>query len=171
MDEENRQKLKAIERDDTYRLHFTFGLYVRNDLGLWTPNNPLMQQDDLNGLEPDGASIFIVKALWDYLHGIKLEPSANSTHLYPSLKTIDEAVQYLDDEIDESNRQAVKALTVYDLAHPPPTLLLYVQDKLGLERRNNTLMQLPELRAVHPYDVSTHLLRVLWDRLQNESKL
>ena len=49
--------------------HFGLGMRIRNDLGLWDPSLPLLQdcqasRDRAGPLHPDYASTLILRALW-----------------------------------------------------------------------------------------------------------
>ena len=67
LDEQSRQDLKVMDKRQLIRLHRSYGLGIRNTLGLWRPDNPLMAQPELRGMFPDNASIYLIERLWEYL--------------------------------------------------------------------------------------------------------
>lgn len=57
MKPEDRELFKAMKKEELIRLHFGYGMHVRNTYGLWHPNNPFVIKDDLNEGHPDGLSM------------------------------------------------------------------------------------------------------------------
>ena len=59
----------AMTDDDLGDCHFGLGMYIRNAFGLWERGSPLLQdcmKDDAY-IDPDDASMLIVRALWTRL--------------------------------------------------------------------------------------------------------
>jgi len=54
--------LKRMKKRELIKLHFDFGMYIRNNLGLWGNNKSLL---NATGKEhPDDASMVIIQKLW-----------------------------------------------------------------------------------------------------------
>jgi hypothetical protein len=75
-----KEEIAALTEDDLIGLHFSLGMTVRNDFGLWRENRPLLLDcqrikyrdagDSPEGLlliDPDDASMMIIRALWTRL--------------------------------------------------------------------------------------------------------
>lgn len=68
MDEVNQNELKNMKREDIISLHRTYGMSVRNSLGLWGSNAKLRSDPEIAGLFPDDASHYIIERMWDFLN-------------------------------------------------------------------------------------------------------
>ena len=68
LDEESRANLKAIPRNDLIQLHRSYGMGLRNGLGLWGQNKELLSDPELQGMHPDDISHYLIEKLWDFLH-------------------------------------------------------------------------------------------------------
>jgi hypothetical protein len=69
---ENREDLRNRTEEELVQLHMGFGLWIRNELQLWSPRSPLryaiaesVDQDDIH---PDRASSILIKTLWRKLN-------------------------------------------------------------------------------------------------------
>lgn len=61
------------------RFHFTGGMAMRNDLGLWRNDTPLTQWMGRHGIwHADDRSAAIFKAMWCRLHGIVFDVAAEA---------------------------------------------------------------------------------------------
>jgi hypothetical protein len=54
--------IAARSEDDLIDLHFVLGVKIREDFGLWRGNRALLQS--CGSLDPDDASMAIIRALW-----------------------------------------------------------------------------------------------------------
>ncbi len=65
LSDEERASIAALARDQLAGLHFGLGLWIRNNLGLWSGNRPLLESTG----EPNAndASMVIVEAVWERL--------------------------------------------------------------------------------------------------------
>jgi hypothetical protein len=84
MSAHEKEELKQISRERLGVYHFSLGLYIRNNFGLWHENNELikscamakrksgdcMYDDGLLFLDPDDCSGVIIEALWERLQKI-----------------------------------------------------------------------------------------------------
>ncbi len=65
----DKTKLVNTDEEDLLELHFSLGMYVRNDFGLWDENTELMEScRSLSGeanLHADDASFVIIRELWE----------------------------------------------------------------------------------------------------------
>jgi hypothetical protein len=68
LDEENRHALKNMKREELIKLHRTYGMGVRNSLGLWGQNTKLRADPEIAGMFPDDASMYIIERIWDRLN-------------------------------------------------------------------------------------------------------
>lgn len=59
---EDRDAFLDMTEDDLIGLHFGLGMWIRNNFGLWQGNEALMRE--LKGIEPDGASMTLIRAYW-----------------------------------------------------------------------------------------------------------
>lgn len=59
---EDRDAFLDMTEEDLIGLHFGLGMWIRNHFGLWQGNESLMR--DLKGIEPDGASMTLIRAYW-----------------------------------------------------------------------------------------------------------
>ena len=70
MSKKDRQYLLDLPRERLLELHFTWGMGIRNGLGLWGGNQALLD-DCAKGrgwIHPDDVSWVIMEAVWDELH-------------------------------------------------------------------------------------------------------
>jgi hypothetical protein len=58
-------KIAAMPENDLIRLHFGLGMWIRNNLGLWQANSPLLEAT--GETDPDDASGVIIRAFWQRL--------------------------------------------------------------------------------------------------------
>lgn len=68
LDDENRTALKNMKREDLIQLHRSYGMGVRNTLGLWGSNAKLRADPEIAGMFPDSAALHIIERLWDWLN-------------------------------------------------------------------------------------------------------
>lgn len=65
---EQRQALKGTPRDRLIEYHFGLGMAIRNDLGLWNGNEPLLASAcEGKNCHPDDASMLIIERAWEQL--------------------------------------------------------------------------------------------------------
>lgn len=55
-------KIAAMSQDDLVALHLGLGMWIRNNLGLWSENSALLES--AHSQNPDDASVVIIEALW-----------------------------------------------------------------------------------------------------------
>ena len=55
-------KIAAMSQDDLVALHLGLGMWIRNNLGLWSENSALLES--ARAQNPDDASVVIIEALW-----------------------------------------------------------------------------------------------------------
>lgn len=70
MSEEDKHCLKKTPKKDLIMFHFSLGLYIRNNFGLWKGNRELLQyisKSDFPFVHPDDASMIIIEELWKRL--------------------------------------------------------------------------------------------------------
>ena len=69
LSERDRRKLALIRRDNLGQFHLGWGMGIRNGLGLWGRNKPLIR--DISGgkpMHPDYMSGIIMQGVWDEVH-------------------------------------------------------------------------------------------------------
>lgn len=64
MSEENKEKIRNMTSRDLWSLHFSYGMYVRNRLGLWDGNKDLYDDLGMRVAIADSASEIIVREVW-----------------------------------------------------------------------------------------------------------
>lgn len=69
MNAEDRFYIANMKEDELISLHFTAGMQIRNNFGLWEKNDALLK--DTGEEHPDDASGVILKALWEVLRANK----------------------------------------------------------------------------------------------------
>ena len=73
---DNKAQIKAMKKKDLIQLHFEFGMWIRNNFGLWAGNRSLLNEcgDSLKQtrIHPDDASMLIIKKFWDKLQSSSL---------------------------------------------------------------------------------------------------
>lgn len=69
---EEQKKAIAGKPEPTYP--FSFGMWVRNTLGLWAGNKRLLESCGSATMHPDDASVVIMTALWQRLRNSKWNP-------------------------------------------------------------------------------------------------
>ncbi|WP_374683367.1 DUF6794 domain-containing protein [Accumulibacter sp.] len=57
-----KDKIAAMSQDDLVVLHLGLGMWIRNNLGLWSENSALLES--ARSQNPDDASVVIIEALW-----------------------------------------------------------------------------------------------------------
>jgi len=62
MTAEEKEMVRNTPEDDLIILHFSWGLNIRNEFGLWEGNDELIKS--CGELKPDGASSAIIDAVW-----------------------------------------------------------------------------------------------------------
>ena len=55
-------KIAAMSQDDSVALHLGLGMWIRNNLGLWSEKSALLES--ARAQNPDDASVVIIEALW-----------------------------------------------------------------------------------------------------------
>ena len=70
MSEEDRETLKNTPEKDLIMYHFSLGMWIRNEFGLWQGNDELLKscrkKDPL--IHPDDVSSIIIEELWKKLN-------------------------------------------------------------------------------------------------------
>ena len=68
---EDKGNIKDMQEDDLSGLHISLGVYIRNEFGLWSGNNELMEScrsvSGVDELHVDSASTVIISELWRQL--------------------------------------------------------------------------------------------------------
>lgn len=83
--------------------------------------------------------------------------------------TVQEAVQWMYEQLDAQSRESLKAMPQRDL------ILLHhgygtgIRNELGLWSPDSSLMQQPELAGQFPDNASMILIERLWQHLQDEN--
>lgn len=67
--ETERSAVCSVEKKDLIQYHHGYGTWIRNNYGLWHPNNPFVVKDDLGDGHPDGLSMLAIEALHDLCTG------------------------------------------------------------------------------------------------------
>lgn len=62
LSDDDKTTIAAMAEADLIGLHFGLGTWIRNNLGLWSENGPLLES--AGALDPDDASQVIIEALW-----------------------------------------------------------------------------------------------------------
>jgi len=84
LDEKEKQIICETKKADLISLHFSLGIYIRNQLGMHSGNNALMKDcarsessDDTSYLyyDPDSASGFLIEAVWKRLRHDRRSPA------------------------------------------------------------------------------------------------
>ena len=67
--EEEKKILMNTPEKELFKYHFGFGMYIRNEFGLWQGNKDLLESCCGEGYfpDPDEASSVIIRALWERL--------------------------------------------------------------------------------------------------------
>lgn len=71
MNDEDKKKVKATPQDDLIKYHHSWGMWIRNEFGMWKGNHTLvrscasMRQNE--ELHPDSASGIIIEEVWKKL--------------------------------------------------------------------------------------------------------
>ena len=67
----DRTRIASMDEGDLIDLHFSLGAYVRNEFGLWSGNEDLLndcrQMSGITFMNPDDAAAFIIGELWNRL--------------------------------------------------------------------------------------------------------
>ena len=67
----DRTRIASMDEGDLIDLHFSLGAYVRNEFGLWSGNDDLLndcrQMSGITFMNPDDAAAFIIGELWKQL--------------------------------------------------------------------------------------------------------
>ena len=67
----DRTRIASMDEGDLIDLHFSLGAYVRNEFGLWSGNDDLLndcrQMSGITFMNPDDAAAFIIGELWKRL--------------------------------------------------------------------------------------------------------
>jgi Domain of unknown function (DUF6794) len=66
LSDEDKARIAAMLESELIGLHFSLGMWIRNNLGLWQGNDALMQaiRDRDPTIHPDDVSIMIIEAIW-----------------------------------------------------------------------------------------------------------
>jgi hypothetical protein len=65
MTAQEKSALKNTSEDNLIMFHFGWAMRIRNEFGMWAGNDELIRS--CGESEPDGASMAIVRAVWDAL--------------------------------------------------------------------------------------------------------
>lgn len=68
MEVEDVSFIRQFPEDDLITLHNSFGMHIRNRLGLWGSNKLLL--NDTGKEHPDDASMVIIKKIWDRFQAV-----------------------------------------------------------------------------------------------------
>ena len=76
--------IKSTRREDLVEFHFSLGMHIRNEFGLWGGNPRLLLSiGEREALHPDFASHFIIVALWEHLKSTAANKPALVTRSRP----------------------------------------------------------------------------------------
>lgn len=64
MDDGGQEEIRNTKKEDLINYHFSLGMYIRNQFGLWAGNYDLLKSCGSEDMHPDDASMVIIKALW-----------------------------------------------------------------------------------------------------------
>ncbi len=68
LDDESLRSLRGMDEADLAGLHFGLGMWIRNNFGLWSGNNALLEDCASDGepgcFDPDEASMVILRKVW-----------------------------------------------------------------------------------------------------------
>ena len=71
LSDQDKQRIRAMPKDDLIQFHFGWGMSIRNAFGLWGGNSALMRScAEVSGrafMHPDDASMVIIEAVWQRL--------------------------------------------------------------------------------------------------------
>ena len=87
----------------------------------------------------------------------------------PLPTTVDEAIQWMFNQLDEANRQKLKSMEKIDLIWLHHGYGAGIRNALNLWAKDNPLAAQPELRGKHPDSMSGYLIERLWEYLQDET--
>ncbi|MGC1454559.1 MAG: DUF6794 domain-containing protein [Nitrospirota bacterium] len=73
MNTKNMMIIRSARKENLIDVYFAMGMEIRNSCGLWAGNTALLK--DTNAIDPDGASMVIIEALWKELRGIHITSS------------------------------------------------------------------------------------------------
>jgi hypothetical protein len=69
--DEDKNEVKMTPKEDLIKYHFSWGMGIRNDFGLWGENKLLLQscaeQAGVEQIHPDDASMLIIEGVWEAL--------------------------------------------------------------------------------------------------------
>jgi hypothetical protein len=65
LSEEEKTIIREMAKEDLIKFHHGWGMGIRNEFGLWRGNDELFK--DTGAEDPDGASMAIIKAVWEEL--------------------------------------------------------------------------------------------------------
>ena len=73
LEDKDLSEIAQMPFTELFSLHFGLGQWIRNNLGLWKANSPLMKaiQEHTPGIHADDASMVIIEALWHRLQESK----------------------------------------------------------------------------------------------------
>lgn len=69
LNDDDKKQLLAIPASDLIRYHHGWGTGIRNELGLWGINGALLADCGSANMEADDASMVVMQAVWNKLHG------------------------------------------------------------------------------------------------------
>ena len=67
LSDEDKALISRMQKDELIGLHFSLGMRIRNNLGLWQGNALLMEaiREHSPNIHPDDVSMVIIESLWD----------------------------------------------------------------------------------------------------------
>jgi len=77
---EDKEQIRRMEQKDLTDLHFSLGMYIRNNFGLWQGNRALLA--DCGNVHEDDASGVIIQALWRALQAAQPNPRTNGANSF-----------------------------------------------------------------------------------------
>ena len=67
--EDSKALLQSMKRDEMGKFHFSTGMGIRNQFGLWAENSPIRiscaKDNGLEDMHPDDASHYMIEKIWD----------------------------------------------------------------------------------------------------------
>ena len=75
LDSESIKKITSMKEDEIFNLHFSLGMWIRNNWGLWEGSELSKWFNSLGIYHPDDMSGIILQSYWRYKHNqpVKLE--------------------------------------------------------------------------------------------------
>ena len=86
LSDSEKESISIMDEGELHQLHFSLGIWIRNNFGLWQGNKELLRSCGSEDMHEDDASAIIIKAVWKRL----------KDQLWKSIK---QAMELADDEV------------------------------------------------------------------------